>query len=366
RQAWRTLFTGILLSLLLFALLWSMSRTRNRAVMIANELTRNIQQRETALREAHTKAEQFRVALDYVNSFIYIKDKNRRYQYANKSTLALFGCTAEELIGASDEQFFPAETCAQLKEIDTDVLAGHKSRSEIIVRHNDGSRTVYLELKTPVYDDTESGTVTGVLGISTDITSIKDHEEQMERIAHYDALTSLPNRLLLGDRLRQGIAHVNRHGGKLAVVYLDLDGFKTVNDTHGHDVGDELLRMVAFRLKDALRDGDTVARIGGDEFVAVLLDLENDTQINPILHRMMHAAADPVYVRGLSLKVSASMGVSLYPQTLMDDPEGQPGEDKLLRQADQAMYQAKTAGKHRAHLFTGSGEQVVLVTDESQ
>ena len=359
--AWRALISGLLLSLLLFLLLTSMARTRNRALKIARELTHDIQQSESRLRLAHQKAEQFREALDYVNSYIFIKDKNRRYVYANKSTLELFRCTAEELTGASDEQFFPAASCAQIKEADTHVLAGHKNRSEVTVHHSDGTRTIYLDVKTPVYDGSDQNTVTGILGISTDITSIKDYEEKLERIAHYDALTSLPNRLLLGDRLHRAIVHSNRSHRKLAVVYLDLDGFKAVNDTHGHDVGDELLRVVATRLKDTLRDGDTVARIGGDEFVAVLVDVDDPGHVQAVVQRMMDAAADPVYVRGLDLRVSASIGVSLYPQAGTGE---QPGADKLLRQADQAMYQSKSAGKNRAFLFTESGTMIALVTDK--
>lgn len=363
RQAWQALAAGLLLSTLLFSLLTSMARTRNRALEIADTLTRNIRQRELDLRAAHAETGQFREALDYVNSLIFIKDTERRYRYANKATLEMFKRSADTLAGATDDQFFPETTCIQLTETDNKVLAGQKTRSEVTVYHADGSRETFLEIKTPVYDSAENKTVTGILGISTDITVLKNQEEQMAHIAHYDALTSLPNRLLLGDRLQQGLAHVNRHGGKLAVVYLDLDGFKAINDSHGHAVGDELLRIVATRLRDALRDGDTVARIGGDEFVAILLDLVDIEQVKPILSRMMQAASDTVYIHGLSLNVSASMGVSLYPQATSESDE-QPGEDKLLRQADQAMYHAKTAGKQRAHLFAGTGDFVTLVPDQ--
>ncbi|MDP2091825.1 MAG: GGDEF domain-containing protein, partial [Pseudohongiella sp.] len=141
--------------------------------------------------------------------------------------------------------------------------------------------------------------------------------------------------------------------------YLDLDGFKAINDRFGHAVGDQLLQLVATRLKDSVRDGDTVARIGGDEFVAVLQDIQGLDNVKIVLDRMMHAAADPIHLQGQTMKVSASMGVSLYPQ------HAEVTEDQLMRQADQAMYQAKNAGRRRAHLYRADGEPHVLHVDNS-
>jgi diguanylate cyclase (GGDEF)-like protein len=159
--------------------------------------------------------------------------------------------------------------------------------------------------------------------------------------------TSLPNRLLLADRMRQAMAQSQRREQSLAVVYLDLDGFKAVNDIHGHTVGDELLIAVAQRMQVALRDGDTLARIGGDEFVAVLGYLDHPQDCEPVLARLLAAACSPVTVAGTALQVSASIGVTLYPQDAAD-------ADQLLRHADHAMYQAKQAGKNRYHLFDPS------------
>ena len=169
--------------------------------------------------------------------------------------------------------------------------------------------------------------------------------EKLEHIAHYDALTTLPNRVLLADRLQQAMANAHRHGDQLAVAYLDLDGFKTVNDNHGHDIGDQLLMIMAMRMKQVLREGDTLARLGGDEFVAILIDLATIEASIPMLIRLVTAAAQPVHVDNLELQVSASLGVTFYPQAEIVDA------DQLLRQADQAMYQAKLAGKNRYHIF---------------
>jgi diguanylate cyclase (GGDEF)-like protein/PAS domain S-box-containing protein len=195
---------------------------------------------------------------------------------------------------------------------------------------------------------------TGIVGVVTifrDITErkdaerqLKEHQGQLEHIAHYDALTNLPNRVLLADRLHQALVQNQRRGQSLAVVYVDLDGFKSVNDHHGHDVGDELLIIVSQHMKGALREGDTLARIGGDEFVAVLVDLERPQDWEAVLTRVMKAVAEPVTIRERVLQVSASIGVTLYPDDNVD-------ADLLLRHADQAMYLAKQAGKNRYYMF---------------
>jgi len=204
---------------------------------------------------------------------------------------------------------------------------------------------VYAELQniTSVHD--AQGATTHYVALFSDVTNFKAHQAQMEHLAHYDLLTDLPNRALLADRLRQSMAQTMRRGDLLGVAYLDLDSFKTVNDTHGHEVGDKLLVALSARMKDALRDGDTLARIGGDEFVAVLTDLADVTASLPMLERLLAAANQATQLDDLHLQVSASLGVTFYPQTDITEP------DQLLRQADQAMYQAKQSGKNRYHLF---------------
>jgi diguanylate cyclase (GGDEF)-like protein len=150
---------------------------------------------------------------------------------------------------------------------------------------------------------------------------------------------------LLADRLQQALAQAQRHEKVLAVAYIDLDGFKDINDQHGHDVGDHLLTALAGHMKKSLREGDTLARLGGDEFVAILLDLPDVQSTAPMLSRLIAAAAEVVYEDGHALQVSASLGVTFFPQEESIDAE------QLLRQADQAMYQAKLAGKNRYHVF---------------
>ncbi|RFO95547.1 GGDEF domain-containing protein [Rhodoferax lacus] len=206
------------------------------------------------------------------------------------------------------------------------------------------SGDVYAEMLTISSVHDAAGAIQNYVALFSDITPFKEHQQQLEHIAHYDALTGLPNRVLLADRLHQALIQSQRRKLCLAVVFLDLDGFKAVNDTHGHAAGDELLIALAQHMQSALREGDTLARIGGDEFVAILTDLEHAHDCEPILVRLLQTACEPVHLGQLDLRVSASMGVTLYPQ---DGAE----VDLLMRQADQAMYAAKQAGKNRYHLF---------------
>jgi len=213
---------------------------------------------------------------------------------------------------------------------------------EVWNRRKNGDDFAEMQAISAVRD--AQGTVSQYIALFSDITDRKAHESQLERIAHFDALTNLPNRVLLADRLQQAMAQAQRRQQQLAVVYLDLDGFKAINDHQGHQTGDQVLITLAQRMKDALREGDTMARMGGDEFVAVLIDLQDTSACVPLLNRLLAAAAEPVQA-GASLQVSASLGVTFYPQTHDIDA------DQLLRQADQAMYQAKLAGKNRYHVF---------------
>jgi len=228
---------------------------------------------------------------------------------------------------------------------------------EIWNRRKNGE--LYPELLTISAVRDEHGGTLHYVGLFTDITPIKEQEEQLKRMAHFDLLTTLPNRVLLGDRLAQAMLQTQRRKQLLAVAYLDLDGFKAVNDTHGHKTGDQLLVALAARMRQALREGDTLARLGGDEFVAILIDLEQISDSLPMLNRLLGAAAQPVRVGERVLQVSASLGATFYPQN--EDVDA----DQLLRQADQAMYHAKLAGKNRYQLFDADQDRTLRGRNES-
>ncbi|MCL7751654.1 PAS domain S-box protein [Guyparkeria hydrothermalis] len=179
------------------------------------------------------------------------------------------------------------------------------------------------------------------IALASDITDLKNYQKELEHRASHDELTGLPNRVLMADRLRQSMATSRRSGKFLAVAFLDLDGFKSVNDRHGHDIGDRLLKSMSEDLNDELRATDTLSRISGDEFVILLTDLEQVAQAYPVLDRLVSTAAANRVVNGRDIHLSASVGVTFYPQPQEVDDE------TLLRQADAAMYRAKRAGRGR-------------------
>lgn len=187
-------------------------------------------------------------------------------------------------------------------------------------------------------------------GIQYDITASKDRETTLEQIAHYDTLTGIPNRMLLADRMHQAIAQARRSNTTLAVCYLDLDDFKPVNDQLGHEAGDQVLVETAHRLQGTLRGGDTVARIGGDEFVLLLANMTRLEEYEVSLKRIVAVVNRPITLGNQQVSVSASLGIALYPK---DGSE----PDTLLRQADQAMYQAKQAGRNSYIYFDRLLEQ---------
>ena len=195
------------------------------------------------------------------------------------------------------------------------------------------------------------------------LQALERQKRQLEHIARYDSLTKLPNRALFGELLAQTLMQTRRRGQHLAVVFIDLDGFKAVNDTHGHDAGDHVLITLAERMKAALRDGDILARLGGDEFVALMADLADVDASAPMLNRLLAAAAQTVNFGEVRLQVSASLGVAFYPQATR-----QPADidaEQLLRQADQAMYQAKQSGKNRYCIFDAEQDRSVRAHHES-
>lgn len=224
-------------------------------------------------------------------------------------------------------------------------------RGEIWNRRKDGE--VFAEMLTISAVPDSRGQVQQYVAIFNNITDMKAYQSELEHIARFDPLTDLPNRLLLDDRLRQAMNQAQRRRQLLAVVFIDLDGFKAINDNFGHEAGDQVLITLSSRLRAVLRDSDTLARQGGDEFVALLADLPTQGDAMPTLHRLLEAAALPMDALGHSVQVSASIGVSFYPQA------GKRTADELLHQADLAMYQAKAAGKNRIQLWSDATPQVV-------
>jgi diguanylate cyclase (GGDEF)-like protein/PAS domain S-box-containing protein len=219
---------------------------------------------------------------------------------------------------------------------------GHWS-GEIWNRRKDGR--VFPETLTITAVRDSAGNTQQYVALFSDITSAKEHQQELQRAALYDLLTGLPNRVHLRDRLHHAMAQAERRGSTLAVVCLDLDNFKSINDQHGHTVGDELLTTVAHRMKSSMQNDDTLARLGGDEFIAVLREFDNPDQCLPVVRQLLEAASQPVLIGDTSLQLSASAGIACYPQA--EDVDA----DQLLRQAAQALYQSKISGKNRYQLY---------------
>src|SRR5574343_78703 len=199
-------------------------------------------------------------------------------------------------------------------------------------------------LKSGHHDASYYDEISHFVAIFSDITLIKQHQQRLEHLAHYDALTQLPNRMLLGDRMQLAMSQTERSGKILAICYLDLDNFKPINDQFGHAAGDYLLIEASQRLKNCMRAGDTVSRLGGDEFVLLISNLSDLHECDQAVARVAAALGHPFHISSHNISISASIGVTLYPQDNAD-PE------TLLRHADQAMYAAKQAGRNRHHLF---------------
>ena len=281
---------------------------------------------------------------------LLITDAEGKIIELNPMTSEITGYCRDELIGQT-----PAilKSGTHEKEFYADLWNSllHKGfwSGEICNRRKGGELYHELLSITAIHDN--NGAEVNYLAVFSDITRRKSAEEEMRRIAHFDALTGLPNRLLLADRLEQAIAQNQRSNKQLAVCFLDLDGFKQINDSLGHETGDLLLKEVAIRLLSMVRGSDTVARLGGDEFVLLISGLNSEDECSQTLKRVLQSVSTPYTLVGDSLsEISASIGVTLYPADASD-------ADTLVRHADHAMYAAKQAGKNCFQLFDAHMEQ---------
>jgi diguanylate cyclase (GGDEF)-like protein/PAS domain S-box-containing protein len=294
----------------------------------------------------------------YAREAIMITAANGTVVDVNEAFCLITGYSREEILDQNPRMMssgtHPTEFYADMWR---DLSGKGHWYGEIWNRRKNGE--VFAAMQTISSVRNEAGEIDHFVSLFSDITESKTHQKELEIIAHYDALTTLPNRTLLADRLRHALYQSQRRGQMLAVVFLDLDGFKRINDQYGHVVGDQLLIGVAKRMRDALREGDTLSRIGGDEFVAVLVDLVDVSACVPLLTRLLAAASEPISAGDLVLRVSASLGVTFAKSA--EDTDA----DLLLRQADQAMYQAKLAGKNRYHVFDAELDRSVRGHHES-
>lgn len=296
--------------------------------------------------ERHRAEERLRLSRSVIDSTleaIFITDANGLIIDTNPSFCLDVQREHDQIVGMDIRQIKPAFFRQEkMDEIWQEAGESGHWAGEILGRDAKGDlEAVWLALSAIKNDQ---GEITHYFGLSSSISQLVQRQHSLEDAANHDVLTGLPNRRLLHDRLGQAIIRSNRSGRMLAVCYLDLDGFKQVNDTFGHDAGDEVLRIVARRLNMVLRGDDTVARLGGDEFVLLLGELSNEEGAAQLLHRLLQDIAQPILIRDTSANVTASIGVTFY-------PKDQSSPDQLLNHADEAMYSAKASGKSRYNFY---------------
>ena len=336
-RPWVELSAVGVISLLMCGVTWSLVNTQGQATRIASVLTASLRKGNDDLRMAAS-------VFAETSEGIIIADGDGMIIDANGSFSELTGYPKEELIGHDAAMLQSGHDDGQLwAGMQAALVTKSHWKGQVWLRRKEGALVALQVTVTAVKDD--GGNVHRYIGLCSDVNDQKRRQQQIEHLAYHDALTSLPNRTLLADRMRQALARAKRQKTMVAICYLDLDGFKPVNDLHGHKSGDMLLVRMAQRLLLSVRHQDTVARLGGDEFVLLLSDLVDPPEWQNVVHRVQQAVREPYYLSdGCVVKVSASIGVTVFP----DDPS-EP--DMLLRHADQAMYQAKHGGRDQVVLF---------------
>lgn len=270
---------------------------------------------------------------------VVIMDRSGALLMANKSFYEITGYLPADIMGKNIRMFrSDLHDSKSFKSISRDLVISGKWEGEIWNRRKDGTVRLQRLLMTGVRQ--KDGLITHYIGFLSDITAQREEEDRIRRLAFHDVLTGLPNRALFQDRLDQAMRSAKRSGYHLGICYLDLDGFKPINDRFGHQVGDELLKEIALRLSGVIRESDTVCRFGGDEFIVLFSNLFIAEEIKPLSLGVLQEISRPFIWEGETLSVTASAGLALYP----GDADR---SDALLTQADWAMYQAKKSGRNQ-------------------
>ena len=331
---------GFLLTGLLLIPLWILPKRSEQARWLEASRHEDVEQR----RRAELWANKLSLAVEQNPASVFIADLERRIEYVNDSFVESTGYPRSEIIGQDTRILRPDTEDDTPYELMWEAAQhGRKWQGEFQTRRRDGSQFWERVLMSPLKD--ADGRVMSCVVIKEDITEREEARQRIEQLAFHDALTGLPNRLLLRDRFGRVQALASRMHSRVAMMYLDLDRFKTINDSLGHPIGDILLQDVVARLKTCVRESDTISRQGGDEFIILLGDVRDGDAVSRVADKIHQRMAEPFEVEGHLLSTSFSIGVALFP----DDGED---FDLLLQKADTAMYHAKEAGRNAHRFFT--------------
>ncbi len=335
---------SLLISLLGYAIfkqpqvLQRMVAERTRELAAAN---RALQRSNESL---HRSEQKFRSFVETASDIIYTLDMSGRFQYISPAGEAVFGHSPGIWIGRNFTELIHPEDLTAFKAFFQRVLDERNRQTgvEYRIRHADGAWRWHTSNATPLLN--QNNQLIGMLGIGRDISKRKANEARIFHLAHFDPLTDLPNRSLFSDRLQHALQLAQRNQERVALMCVDLDRFKPINDTWGHAVGDEVLKLVAQRMVGCVRASDTVGRTGGDEFIVLLPEAHNSDEILRVAEKIRQALEEDFIVGELRLSISACIGVAIYPEH-GDDPT------TLARSADQAMYVAKESGRNKVCVY---------------
>ena len=327
------------------------------AVIINRRSTQRMEEAESALRESE---ERLRLIANNVPALISYVDRDQRYRYSNSTYDEWFGIPHESMQGRTIAEVFGDEAYSRMRSEIERCLAGADVQFELVMGPNEGEGPKRRTLQVACVPHLGAeGEVLGFYVLANDVTQLKRAQEdlryaaiqlqhdarRLEFLAHHDTLTGLPNRAMFAERAREAVAHARRHQKNCAFLFLDLDNFKTVNDTLGHDVGDALLKIISSRLRASVRGDDFISRIGGDEFCVLLQDIADPREAAAVAQKLLHELGKSYRIGEHQVSSGASIGIACVPQDGDDVPT-------LLRLADLAMYRAKELGRNGYQFFS--------------
>src|SRR2546423_3653189 len=328
------------------------------AVIMTRRSAQRTEEAEAALRESE---ERLRLIANNVPALISYVDRAQRYRFSNRTYNDWFGIAPERMQGRTVAEVLGDDAYGRMRPDIERVLGGASVEFELAMGEGPRRRTLQVAC-VPHFD--AGGEVLGFYMLANDVTQLKRAQEdlryaaiqlqhdarRLEFLAHHDTLTGLPNRAMFSERAREAVAHARRHQKTAALLFIDLDNFKTVNDTLGHDVGDALLKIISSRLRASVRGDDFIARIGGDEFCVLLQDIADAREAAAVAQKLLHELGKSYRIGEHQVSSGASIGIACVPQD---------GDDvaTLLRLADLAMYRAKEPGRHGYQFFSAMVHQ---------